>query len=290
LIKKDVRYDRLGTSERALMDVYVPSTKSVRASTVNEEEEGEDLMTTLGRKTPMAVFVHGGVWASGERWQFAPLAYRLAQEGICCAVISYSLFPEKRAKEQSEDVLNALRFALRMASVFGADENRTHLVGHSAGSHLCAMALLSNNEERNKETMIVPKVKSFIGLCGVYNIETHFEYEGTRGVSMLSTMGRAMGGNDKFKEMSPFHIVNNYESGENDFEHFPQTYLFSSLCDVVVPHRESKDFHDVLTKKGIKSELKIYDDGNHGDFALGFKKHPKNLKPYHKDLVELLLA
>ena len=31
---------------------------------------------------PMAVFVHGGVWSSGERWQFAPLAHRLAEEGI----------------------------------------------------------------------------------------------------------------------------------------------------------------------------------------------------------------
>jgi hypothetical protein len=46
---------------------------------------------------PIALFIHGGVWAVGEKWQFAPMAHRLAQEGKknfhtlhTCASIKYS--------------------------------------------------------------------------------------------------------------------------------------------------------------------------------------------------------
>ena len=93
-------------------------------------------------------------------------------------------------------------------------QSRTHLVGHSAGSHLCAMALLLDEEETQKKES--EKLKSFIGMCGVYNIEAYYEYEDKRGLAMLSTMGRAMGGREKFKEMSPFHILEDRSSSSSN--------------------------------------------------------------------------
>ena len=150
-VKKDFKY---GEDERQKFDVYLPPARSIRRGKKDDyddddeyeerEEEAENV------RVPMAVFVHGGVWASGERWQFAPLAHRLAEEGIVTAVISYSLYPEKSAKAQAEEVLKALKCAIMNAKLFGADASRTHLVGHSAGSHLCAMALLLDGEETQK--------------------------------------------------------------------------------------------------------------------------------------------
>jgi len=307
-LKKDFKY---GEDERQKFDVYLPPARSIRRGKKDDydddeyeerEEEAENV------RVPMAVFVHGGVWASGERWQFAPLAHRLAEEGIVAAVISYSLYPEKSAKAQAEEVLKALKCAIMNAKLFGADASRTHLVGHSAGSHLCAMALLLDEEETQKKES--EKLKSFVGMCGVYNIETHYEYEDKRGVAMLSTMGRAMGGREKFKEMSPFHILEDRSSssssssnsksrssdssGEDNNDDdvtkssFPKTYLFTSDTDIVVPKRESEDLHKTLLKIGVDSELSVYDHGTHGDFALGFKKRPKPLRAFHRDLIELL--
>lgn len=308
-VKKDFKY---GEDERQKFDVYLPPVRSIRRGKKDDyddddeyeerEEEAENV------RVPMAVFVHGGVWASGERWQFAPLAHRLAEEGIVTAVISYSLYPEKSAKAQAEEVLKALKCAIMNAKLFGADASRTHLVGHSAGSHLCAMALLLDEEETQKKES--EKLKSFVGMCGVYNIETHYEYEDKRGVAMLSTMGRAMGGREKFKEMSPFHILEDRSSSsssssnsksrssdsggeDNDDDDvtkssFPKTYLFTSDTDIVVPKRESEDLHKTLLKIGVDSELSVYDHGTHGEFALGFKKRPKPLRAFHRDLIELL--
>jgi len=311
-LRKGFKY---GEGERQQFDVYLPSLRSIRRRGGRggkrdvfdddeyevEEEEAENV--NAAARVPMAVFVHGGVWASGERWQFAPLAHRLAEEGIVTAVISYSLYPEKSAKAQAEEVLKAVKCAIVNAKLFGADASRTHLVGHSAGSHLCAMALLLDEETKEKEES--EKLKSFVGMCGVYNIETHYEYEDKRGVAMLSTMGRAMGGKEKFKEMSPYHILEDKissssssssstgSSGEDGningvAKSFPKTYLFTSDTDIVVPKRESEDFHNTLLKLGVDSELSVYDHGTHGEFALGFKKRPKPLKAFHCDLIELL--
>jgi acetyl esterase/lipase len=36
-------------------------------------------------------FVHGGIWAGGERWQFCALATCLAQAGLVVVVPSYTL-------------------------------------------------------------------------------------------------------------------------------------------------------------------------------------------------------
>lgn len=46
------------------------------------------------------------------------------------------------------------------------------------------------------------------GIAGVYDIETHYQYEYGRGVAELSTMKRAMGGHHKFQSQSPALILN----------------------------------------------------------------------------------
>eukprot|EP00850_Spirogloea_muscicola_P018987 SM000180S03512 [mRNA] locus=s180:259993:262654:- [translate_table: standard] len=67
----DVPY---GPKERNMLDIYVAPESSVAK--------------------PVALFIHGGVWASGERWQYAPLGACLAQAGVIGVLISYSLYPD----------------------------------------------------------------------------------------------------------------------------------------------------------------------------------------------------
>ena len=45
------------------------------------------------------------------------------------------------------------------------------------------------------------------GMAGVYDIETHLQYEAGRGVQYLSTMERAMGGRERFAAQSPAAIL-----------------------------------------------------------------------------------
>lgn len=49
--------------------------------------------------------------------------------------------------------------------------------------------------------------KQIVGVCGCYDVKTHFEYERQRGVHYASTMGRSMGGAENFEKLSPSSIA-----------------------------------------------------------------------------------
>ena len=57
-----------------------------------------------GGGAPVVLFCHGGVWASGAGWHYAPLATRLAQAGVVTAVMQYSLFPDALVPQMVAEV------------------------------------------------------------------------------------------------------------------------------------------------------------------------------------------
>ena len=93
--------DRYGAGSRNGVDIYLPSPS--------------------GTAAPVALFCHGGVWAHGERWHYAPMATRLAQAGVLTMVMSYSLHPKASAAVQTTEVDEALSWSLLNAAKFGGD-------------------------------------------------------------------------------------------------------------------------------------------------------------------------
>ena len=192
---------------------------AIAASPSNPDETASDGL-------PVALFVHGGVWAVGEKWQFAPMASRLAEEGVVACVATYTLFPDALAPRMWAEVSDAVTFAIDNARRFGGSGDKVTLVGHSAGAHICAMALLERcraaDDARNRQsspggTPIAGsdrgersdprQPRRFVGLCGVYDIAKHYAYEDGRGVALISTMARAMGGRERFDACSPTKAV-----------------------------------------------------------------------------------
>jgi len=268
-IARNVRY---ADSPRAVMDVYLPRGVSLadefaldadgrvvdavateasvetsgfpekrNKSVKNDSDDGLERASVSSLATkpdhPVALFIHGGVWAVGEKWQFAPMAHRLAEEGVVTCVATYSLFPQATAPRMWEEVSDALTFTMdNAARLFpGASAERVVLMGHSAGAHLCAMALmhrrgaLATNEPTGaavggsaetsspagddetpptfRRRVDDRQPRAFVGLCGVYDIDTHYKYEDSRGVALVSTMARAMGGRQGFDRASPLRLV-----------------------------------------------------------------------------------
>jgi hypothetical protein len=94
------------------MDVYLPPGIQLGSSLQLEQAEGHASGHSSGRENhnassngssssddstgsvaaaqpafPIVLFCHGGVWASGAKWHYAPLATRLAQAGVVTAVM-----------------------------------------------------------------------------------------------------------------------------------------------------------------------------------------------------------
>ncbi len=93
------------------------------------------------------------------------------------------------------------------------------MVGHSAGAHLCAMALFRRAAAAAAGGLGDARMPALACLAnGVYDIAQHYVYETWRGVQSLSTMERAMGGAAAFPLQSPALILHQALDGRLDCE------------------------------------------------------------------------
>ncbi|KAK9804327.1 hypothetical protein WJX72_007043 [[Myrmecia] bisecta] len=200
---QDVRY---GPQPRNVMDIYLPATSTPSAASPAGKQGA----------VPVALFCHGGVWAMGEKWQFAPMALRLAQAGVLTVVLHYTLYPKATAAQMTREVSEAISWTLDHIGSYGGDSRQVSLLGHSAGGQLCAMALLhrakaaSRAKAGGKSSSCYPDGRMparFLGMAAVYDIAKHYEFEDGRGVAELSTMKRALGGRQQFALQSPAVIL-----------------------------------------------------------------------------------
>lgn len=244
---------------RCTMDIYLPpgtsySPPSSSSSTLcnNKAEEDDNHHHQPSPQSPIALFVHGGVWTSGEAWHYAPMATRLAQHGIITAIMQYSLYPDALMPEMVAQVNAALDYTIHhlAPNIHHHHHHSKHidikkkkrgkpcitLLGHSAGAQLCAMALLQRittpttleadsppspsppleprpSNITTTTTTIMPD--RFIGMAGVYDLAQHYEYERSRGVHELSTMKRAAGGAALFDTQSPAVILQQLASSSS---------------------------------------------------------------------------
>jgi acetyl esterase/lipase len=207
----DLKYDE---RPRSNLDVYPPE------SPTDGNQSGLQL-------APVVVFVHGGVWSSGELWHYSTLGKHLASQGVCCVVATYNFYPDVLCAEQISDVNKCITWVADNISKHGGDAERITLVGHSSGAHLSMMAVLARagiysssstssssrqNGSRSRDKRMPAKV---VLMAGVYDIEKHFQYEKGRGVHTLSAMTRAMGGATNFGKFSPAVLLLNGNGNVN---------------------------------------------------------------------------
>lgn len=89
---------------------------------------------------PLIVFVHGGGFALGDVETYDHAARRLAVgAGSVVASVDYRLAPEHPFPAAVEDSVQAARWAVSQADVWGADAARTVVMGDSAGGNLAAV-------------------------------------------------------------------------------------------------------------------------------------------------------
>jgi arylformamidase len=92
-------------------------------------------------RAPVHLYFHGGYWRAQDKANFAHLAGTLVGEGVCTVIANYDLCPAVTLDGTVRSALRAVAWTWRHAADYGAGPDRLTISGHSAGAHLCAMAL-----------------------------------------------------------------------------------------------------------------------------------------------------
>ncbi len=118
---------------------------------------------------PVLVVIHGGYWRSLDKSDYSFLAGSFVDEGALVVVPNYSLCPGVRIERIALELTEALAWVWRNAAGLGADPNRIHLLGHSAGGHLAAM-LSCCDWKRVAPDLPRRLVKGAISVSGVHDL------------------------------------------------------------------------------------------------------------------------
>ena len=142
----DVSY---GPSPEETLDIYLPE-KPVSA--------------------PVNVFLHGGYWFSRHKNDFRFLVRGLVPAGAVMVVVNYALVPSVDLDELVRQCRAAVAWTFENADTFGADEDRIHVSGHSAGGHLTAM-MMATDWPAFGNGLPTDLVKSGYAISGIYDLE-----------------------------------------------------------------------------------------------------------------------
>ncbi|MDQ2859341.1 MAG: alpha/beta hydrolase [Pseudomonadota bacterium] len=118
---------------------------------------------------PIAVFIYGGSWQSGDKGFYRFVGATLASRGILTVIPDYRVYPEVRYPDFLRDNALAVRFVEEHAGEWGGDPAKLFLIGHSAGAYNVAM--LAIDRRWLGEVGLDPRrdVAGVVGLAGPYD-------------------------------------------------------------------------------------------------------------------------
>ncbi|DBA04341.1 TPA: hypothetical protein N0F65_002103 [Lagenidium giganteum] len=210
---------------------------------------------------PVLVFVHGGAWAFGHKWQYGLVGEFLSKHGLLVAMINYRTFPAGTVLDMVQDVEDA--------------------------EHTCALALAravrfddANEPEARSITWTVgadsevasdmrSQIRAFIGMSGPYDIEEQYLFEIERGIYQISPLKPANQGKQCFRQHSPTTIVAHAAAaaaGNTDLQLMGPA-VFTSKWDLMqaVPRSSSLKFVDALRQAQVYAEFLKIEKCTHED-------------------------
>ncbi|KAI8388860.1 Alpha/Beta hydrolase protein [Radiomyces spectabilis] len=145
-----------GQPRKMLLDIYTSTEKS-------------------SGLRPVLVHVHGGAWKTGSKNIFYPHEQVLLSENNWVIVnIGYRLAPKNAYPTHLKDVKRALRWVKRNISCYGGDPDFVVLSGDSAGAHLAAMTVFTENDAQYQEGFedVDTSVRGLISFSGALDISS----------------------------------------------------------------------------------------------------------------------
>jgi acetyl esterase/lipase len=185
---------------------------------------------TSGGAAPVVMFIYGGGWRAGDKFEYEFAGRALAANGFVAVIADYRLWPEAKYPDFIEDNAQAMKWIEDNIAGYGGDKNRFYLAGHSAGAYNAVMLALDSSFR--KEYGITMPIRAVAGISGPYNFYP-FEYGEVR-----DTFGDA----PNPEGTQPVNLI----TAET-----PPMFLASGTTDPIVRRQNSEALAEKLRAQGI---------------------------------------
>lgn len=215
------------------------------------------------RGWPVVMLVHGGGWASGDKWTMHRHARELTQTGFACIAINYRHAPQHTFPAQVDDVRQALVWIHDQASDLSLDLDRLGLYGYSAGGHLVslvgtladekwqAVERTTDWEQDDPRWKKMPRIKA---VCAG-GPPVDFGYLPPKSIALAYFLG---GTKSEIPEVyhaaSPLQHVSKAD---------PVFQIVHGEKDTLVSPSGSRDLSAALQQAGVKASLKLIPKAGH---------------------------
>lgn len=220
-----------GALPRQRLDVYAP--------------------TRMSEQRPIAVFLYGGGWEKGRKWDYGWVAQALAARGYVVVLPDYRLYPQVRFPAFLEDSAQAVRWAIDHAPAYGGDPSRVVLLGHSAGAYNAVMLGLAPSYLT--AAGVDPRaIRGVVGIAGPYDF-----------LPLSGHMARVFGEAPQPSDTQPVDHVR----GDA-----PPMLLLTGGADAVVDPRQTAALEAALRQAGGQVETKVYDGVGHNEIMAAISR------------------
>ena len=217
----------------------------------------------LANPMPIAVYVHGGGWTSGDKGNGAgiPDVRELLARGYVVASLDYRLAPQYQWPAQIIDVKCAIRFLRAHASALQIDPNRVGAWGGIAGGHLVAMlgttdqgAGFDVGEFLDQSS----RVQAVVDMFGPTDLTT---LDSAPAAPLAKTVFGATTRDDPvLARASPVTYISPDD---------PPFLILQGDKDTTVPPSQSQEFYDRLKAAGVNATLVMVKNAGHGFAPVG---------------------
>lgn len=215
--------------------------------------------------TPALIYIHGGGWRGGSK-KHVPgwLKAFVAAGKLSVVAVEYRFTDVATHPAQVNDCLRAIQFVRHNAKAWNIDPDRLGVTGGSAGGHLSAYVALHDDAAQTdakdpveRHSSRVACAVSFAGptdwsLLGSipHSHPAYRQLIGYKPGTPAEELDAAL-----IKDVSPITFVSKDD---------PPIMQVHGDKDVIVPLEHATKLHERLQSTGVRTELVVIPDGNHG--------------------------
>lgn len=211
---------------------------------------------------PAVIVVPGGAYEHVSKRESAPVACKFLALGFQTFVLEYLTVRDGvRYPEQLNSLAAAVNYVKKHAKVYHINADEIFLIGFSAGGHLAA------NLATSGQTDFCRALDCSVRAIALGYPVISAKYGHTRSFDNL------LFGYDEQKKQELIKLLALDEAVSKST---PPTFIWTTASDSTVPALNSLKYATALAQNGVKYELHIYPETDHGSSTCDFEVNGEN--------------